>query len=286
LITTVVLAGGCSRRFNLGDKLTYKLEGRTLIEHVVEIASKVSDQVIVAVDNTERAERYGKILQCYNVTFAVDDSSKARTPMRGIIAGVKASQGDRVIILPGDATYIKQETLRLLVEPLRYGFKAVSPVTPAGEVQILFQAVDGEEARRNAELLERYGWVRADGLLRLSESQLYIAFEDYNQFKTVNKPEDVEARATGAPGKPYTRAVCVDRKISLTDVEPSLYWVKRLVEYGEYFLAGVIAMQVRRETVSIGVDAFLREAARYLDVGLSMMARHALRDAAWLQRQA
>ena len=122
MITTVVLAGGCSRRFNLGDKLTYKLEGRTLIEHVVEIASKVSDQVIVAVDNTERAERYGKILQCYNVTFAVDDSSKARTPMRGIIAGVKASQGDRVIILPGDATYIKQETLsRELVEGVPQG---------------------------------------------------------------------------------------------------------------------------------------------------------------------
>ncbi len=285
MITTVVLAGGLGRRFNLGDKLTFKLEGKTLIEHVVETAFKVSDQVIVAVDNTERAEKYGKILRLYDVAFALDNSSKARTPMRGILAGVKASQGDRIIIIPGDAAYIRHETIRLLVEPLKYGFKAVSPITPAGEVQTLFQAVDGEEARRNAELLDKYGWLRADGLLRLSESQLYVAFEEYGQFKTVNKPEDMVTRAEWAPSKPYARAVCVKRKITLTDVEPSFYWIERLVEYGEYFLAGVIAMQMRGETIHLGVEAFLREAARYLGVGVTMMARHAIGDASWLQRQ-
>ncbi len=287
MITTIILAGGLSRRFNLRDKLTYKLEGKTLIEHTVEAASEISDEIVVTVDNSRRLEKYKGILGMHDVTFAVDDSSKERTPMRGIIAGVKASQGDAIIVIPGDAVHIKGETLRQLVEPLKHGFKAVSPIAPNGDVETLFQAVDAGEARVNADLLGRYGWRRADGLLRLSESQLYIAFEDYCQFKTINKPEDLKAADNPPPplGESYVKAVQKERRISISDVEPDLYWVEKLVEHGEYFLAGVLSMVILGEAVAPGVEAFRREAARYLDAGIIMFVRHALKDALWLQRQ-
>jgi molybdopterin-guanine dinucleotide biosynthesis protein A len=68
--SAIILAGGCSSGFD-SDKGLLELEGKPLLNHMVEAVSGLADEVIVVTNTQERANTYATVVST-PVRFVVD----------------------------------------------------------------------------------------------------------------------------------------------------------------------------------------------------------------------
>jgi len=103
----VVLAGGRSSRFG-APKLDATLDGRPLLEHVLDLAGRLSDDIVVAVAPGEDkpALRAG--------VRVVGDTSAFGGPLAGLASGLDVVEREIVIVLAGDMPRLGPA----IVEPL------------------------------------------------------------------------------------------------------------------------------------------------------------------------
>jgi molybdenum cofactor guanylyltransferase len=107
-ITGVILAGGKGRRMGGQDKGLLPLNGKPLIEYVVQaLSQQVSSLLINANRNTERYARYG-----YPVID--DELSGYQGPLAGFAAALEAIETDYIVTLPCDAPVVPPDLVERL----------------------------------------------------------------------------------------------------------------------------------------------------------------------------
>lgn len=105
-----MLAGGRSTRFG-SDKLTASYRGRPLLEHAVEAARAVCDEVIVVI-------AAGAPDPSLSSVMVAQDASDGEGPLAGLLAGLSAASGDRALVVGGDMPELVPVVLSSLLDHL------------------------------------------------------------------------------------------------------------------------------------------------------------------------
>jgi len=118
MISLVVLAAGKSTRMN-ENKLLLKIDGETLIEHVMKAAKESSAEEVIVVLGYE-AQKIREKLAKLGCKLAVNENY-----MKGQSGSVKvglsavSSNAEAVMILPADVALIDPESINRVVEEYR-----------------------------------------------------------------------------------------------------------------------------------------------------------------------
>tara|TARA_B100000686_G_C16806728_1_gene991629 strand:- start:8022 stop:8633 length:612 start_codon:yes stop_codon:yes gene_type:complete len=100
-VTTLILAGGKSTRMDGQDKGLLNVEGKYIINYIINIAEKYSKKIIVNVNrNFEKYEAMGLVI-CKDV---LDDF---QGPLAGIYSGLMMIDTEYMITLPCDGPFIR-----------------------------------------------------------------------------------------------------------------------------------------------------------------------------------
>jgi len=118
VISLIVLAAGKSTRMK-ENKLLLKLNGETLIEHVVKVAKESSaDEIVVVLgyEATKVKERLAKI----DCKFAVNENYM-KGQSESVKVGLSAISGnaEAVMILPADIALVDPESINRVLEEYR-----------------------------------------------------------------------------------------------------------------------------------------------------------------------
>ncbi len=106
----VVLAGGKSRRMGV-DKPFVRLGGQKLIERVTGVLSSVFSEVMIVVDDPEKADHY-KILPFP----VIHDLVQNKGPLGGIDAALDAAQGKPIFVTAADMPFLNAQVIRAMVD--------------------------------------------------------------------------------------------------------------------------------------------------------------------------
>ena len=123
--TGLILAGGRSRRFG-EDKARYEVDGRAMIERVVDTVATVAQPVLVSV-----GERSNSFAGLRNVGYVADDYKDAG-PLAGLHAGLQKAQTPWLLALACDMPFLEVETLRTLLAARTPAADAIVARTPDG----------------------------------------------------------------------------------------------------------------------------------------------------------
>ncbi len=105
-ITAIILSGGKSTRMGTEKGLT-KLNGKFLIEHIVDVVKKVTDEIII-VANSSDYDVFG-----YKV---FSDINKNCGQMGGIYTGLYYSKTKKNIVLSCDIPFVSSEAVKYILD--------------------------------------------------------------------------------------------------------------------------------------------------------------------------
>ncbi len=146
--SAIVLAGGLSKRFGR-DKGLIELAGRPLILHVIEKASKVTDEITVVVSSTIQRKKIERFLD--HKGSVVVDEQKTQSPLVGALTGFSHVRGDYSLLLPSDTPFLSGQVAQLLFE-LCVRKTAVIPRWPNGYIEPLQAAYCTKSALKAAKI--------------------------------------------------------------------------------------------------------------------------------------
>jgi len=184
-VTAFILAGGKSTRMGR-DKAFVVLEGRTLLERMLDLAQSATAEVRIVGDP-------GKFS---NFATVVEDVFPGCGPLAGIHAALRSSPTDLNLILPVDIPFLSPEFLKFLIERSRAAAATVTVVGISGS----WQPLSAIYRRTFADLAEealRVGRYKIDALFAqtqievISESDLRTAGYSPQIFRNLNTPDDL-----------------------------------------------------------------------------------------------
>jgi molybdopterin-guanine dinucleotide biosynthesis protein A len=184
-VTGIVLCGGGGKRFQGADKPLMRLNGRPMLEHVLErLAPQVADIILSANRNLDDYARYGHPV--------VPDQASDRGPLAGLVSTLPITDSELLFLCPGDAPLLASDLVERLREHLNAEVDAVVP-HDGKRAQHLFMLLRREAADAAADYLERGGRSVAGFLDSLDV--FFLPIDDGNSFANVNTTADLEAVA-------------------------------------------------------------------------------------------
>lgn len=114
-ISAIILAGGKSSRMGQ-DKGLMLLDGKPMIQHVVDAVKPIASDIVVVANNIA--------YQSFGNKFYVDEI-KNSGPLAGICVGLKHSETNLNIVLSCDVPFITTGMLKSLIKDFSYELDAV-----------------------------------------------------------------------------------------------------------------------------------------------------------------
>ena len=111
-ITAVVLAGGRGRRMGGKDKGLVELDGRPLIEHIINAITPQVDAIII------NANRNQQIYADYGQPVINDNMEDYQGPLAGFAAALSACSSEYIMTLPCDGPYVPADLAKRLCNTL------------------------------------------------------------------------------------------------------------------------------------------------------------------------
>ncbi|PKM11595.1 MAG: molybdenum cofactor guanylyltransferase [Gammaproteobacteria bacterium HGW-Gammaproteobacteria-3] len=108
-VSAVILAGGQAQRMNHRDKGLVHLHGRPMISYVLAAVEPLVDQVLV------NANRNHAIYEQFGWPVIADSSTRFDGPLAGILAALRHTDADILLVAPCDSPFIKTAHLRRLL---------------------------------------------------------------------------------------------------------------------------------------------------------------------------
>lgn len=152
----MILAGGRSTRMNK-DKGLVHLQGKTLVEHVLNRVSPHVDESIVVVGSESQRKSYSEIIG--NIAKIVQDTISGNSPIIGAITGLSTAQGDQVLIVACDMPFILPDVIELLFKEGKDGNGALIE-HPNKWIEPLLAVYKRDVALKTAEKLYKEGNMR------------------------------------------------------------------------------------------------------------------------------
>ena len=203
--SAIILAGGSSTRFNT-DKGVLELDGKPLLNHVIDAVESLVDEIIVVTNTKARADAYAKLVS-EKVMFAVD-VRESKGPLVGALTGFEQANGEYSALLPFDSPFVSTEVLSLLFDCC-IGKAAAVPrwtnqdIEPLHAVYHTKQAlVAAKEALAENELDVQAMVEKLRGVRYISTMVIEQLDPDFKTFFNVNTPFDLKKAAVmGKPRK-------------------------------------------------------------------------------------
>tara|TARA_R110002073_G_scaffold27872_10_gene89225 strand:- start:5740 stop:6315 length:576 start_codon:yes stop_codon:yes gene_type:complete len=106
-VSAIILAGGQGARMNFKNKGLLSMQGKSLIEHVIErLKDQVDDIIISANNNLAEYRALGFTV--------VTDESKSVGPLSGMYAGAFVAKHPLVLVVPCDMPYLPKNLVSTL----------------------------------------------------------------------------------------------------------------------------------------------------------------------------
>lgn len=112
--SALILAGGMGSRLGYREKALIDINGRPLIELIIERLKIVVDSIIISVRDRAQGELLGATLS-RGYTFAYDDHRNVG-PISGILSGLSECEDEYCFISACDMPFINDDVVRLLFE--------------------------------------------------------------------------------------------------------------------------------------------------------------------------
>lgn len=180
----VVLAGGASRRMGR-DKAIVDVAGRAMMDWVIDALAEVADEVIVS--------GMPRLPWSEHLRFVEDAGEARRGPLAGVVAAMElADPGDILVVVGVDQPWVRQPTLRAIVE--RFAELAVVPV-PDGVRQTTCAAYPAGHLLAATRELNAGGSIQSmldrTAFDPFTEADLAACGEDGRSWFSVNTPDDL-----------------------------------------------------------------------------------------------
>ena len=185
-VTALVLAGGQARRMGGQDKGLVELQGKPMIQHIVEqISSQCGALVINANRNHEQYEKPG-----YPVIS--DELEDYQGPLAGMLAGLKAVQTRWMITLPTDGPFVESNYVEKMTGAIESSGNQIAVAQGQDRLQPVYVLLD----RNLAPKLEDY---LANGERKIDRWYDTVGYtsvpwpDTSKMFINVNSPDDLDA---------------------------------------------------------------------------------------------
>ncbi|MDP6300946.1 MAG: molybdenum cofactor guanylyltransferase [SAR202 cluster bacterium] len=196
-ITGVVLAGGMSRRLGR-NKALEQVDGRSLIERVLDRLAEVAEQAVVVFGDVDRSDDLGLPPWARGVTDVFPDKGA----LGGIYSGLSAAETDWCIVVACDMPFLSLPLLRRILNE-RHGHDAVVPYlddrpepTHAAYSRSCLPHIKSRLDADELKIASFFGDVR---IARLRQSEVEAIDPDRLSFFNVNTQADLDrARALAA----------------------------------------------------------------------------------------
>jgi len=204
-ITGIILVGGKSRRMGR-DKAFLELEGRPMVERVLDLFKRNFGEVLLVGDRAERFDGQG---------LTVIPDVYPGSALGGLYSGLLAAKTGHVFVASCDLAYPDAVLLRHLCS-LKDGFDAVVPLTRAGYEPLfaVYAKTCLGPMRTQLESGDFCAYAYFPQLcIRFVESPEIEAIVPEGQaFKNINTPEDFRSVGGSIPGTTPQSAIRVSAK--------------------------------------------------------------------------
>lgn len=186
-VSGIILAGGRSSRMGQ-DKTLMSIETQTLIERTVKELGKVTDEIIIASNQSNKYNLPG--------TFEVPDIFTGYGPLGGIHAGLKAASHPYSFIVAGDMPLFSADLAEYLLNRADEGYDVIAPEVNGSWEPLCavysrscLQAIEQYLAAGIRQVFQFYKNVR---VLKIGEQELAGIGKAGDVFYNLNTPEDYE----------------------------------------------------------------------------------------------
>jgi molybdopterin-guanine dinucleotide biosynthesis protein A len=194
-ITIAILAGGTSKRFG-SEKAFADFQGKPLVAHMVNIARKLSSEILVVVSDETREAKLRSVVQ--GIRVVVDPPSDVKCALVGALTAFEYTLTSHTLLLPVDAPLANVELLRMIVR-MRSGHGAVVPSWPSGYIEPLHSVYLAEHAYYHGLRVMKKGNHKMSDLLDALQNVLFVSTEALRQFDpyldtfvNFNTPKDLK----------------------------------------------------------------------------------------------
>ena len=191
-----IIAGGTSKRFN-SDKAMASFRGHTLLEHMVDIGKKLTQNTFVVVSNEEQEERFTSVIDRDMIRTDPEDSLACA--LTGALTAFEFSETPYILLLPVDTPLANVRLLLALVN-LAQGHGAVVPSWPNGYIEPLHSVYLAEHAYSKGIDVMNRGKAKMSDLLDTLSNVLHVSTEvlkihdpDLSTFSNINTERDLRA---------------------------------------------------------------------------------------------
>lgn len=184
-VTGIVLAGGAARRMNGLDKGLVKLNGKRLIEHVLQRMSEQCTELIIS------ANRHLDTYATFGYPVVADQMQGYPGPLAGIAAAMPHSTQPFCVVAPCDSPFVPMD----YVCRLRAAFNAhpaasCAAVTAQGLKQPVFLMLKTDQVQDLHTYMAQGG--RKVRAYLESRNAIWVPFEDLCAFDNFNTAQDIE----------------------------------------------------------------------------------------------
>lgn len=192
VLAVLILAGGGGERFG-GEKAFFEIDGRPMIQHVVEEVSKLSGEIVISC----RADRE-KLATMFPGAKVVSDRWDRKGALTGIVSALPEVTAEYVALVTCDCPKIKAEVLEMLLKSAR-GHDGAIPRWPNGYVEPLQAIYRAEKLREAAQNAWESGKMKLTDVLKILADVVYVPVEmirdgdpTLESFLNVNSPKDIK----------------------------------------------------------------------------------------------
>jgi molybdopterin-guanine dinucleotide biosynthesis protein A len=186
--TGVILAGGENRRFNGEIKSLLSIDGKPIIERILEVYESLFNDILIVTNTFSAFKKYS------NYRMEADLYKKAG-PLGGIHAAMKSSESESLFVVAGDMPWISGEMVQEMLEKFENDDCEVLIPRYHGLDEPLHAIYSRSLLTSLEEFLNSSGKLAIREFLKLVKVE-YLVIErempDRNPFSNINRPEDIE----------------------------------------------------------------------------------------------
>jgi molybdopterin-guanine dinucleotide biosynthesis protein A len=187
----LILAGGGGKRFG-GEKAFFEINGKPMIQHVVERISNLSEELVITCRSGEK-----RLAKMFPNAKVIVDKSEIRGALAGLVSGLPEIGSGYTAVVTCDCPMIEPEVLKMLYERAK-GRGGAVPRWPNGYLEPLQAIYDTRELLEAANRAWERNDMRLAEVLKLVPDLVYVSTDELRKvdpflktFLNVNSPEEL-----------------------------------------------------------------------------------------------
>ncbi|MFW9787072.1 MAG: molybdenum cofactor guanylyltransferase [Candidatus Thorarchaeota archaeon] len=177
-ITVAILAGGSSKRFG-SEKALAEFKGKPLIIHMIEVARRLSSDILVVVSDEKQKASIRDIVK--DVQLVVDPPSDIKCALVGALTAFEYTDTSYTLLLPVDSPLANVDLLRVLIR-MSSGHGAVVPSWPSGYIEPLHSVYLAEHAYYHGLKVMESRQHKMSNMLDALQNVLFVSTDTLKQF--------------------------------------------------------------------------------------------------------